>query len=359
VKFSAHVQTRIGDWQIIKELEDLGYDAAWVPDTQMQWSDCYAVMAVAAANTSRIRIGTGVAIPGCRIAPTTAAALASINELAPGRVFCGIGTGHTAMRIMGQKPMTIKNFREYLRVLRGLLSNEDVDFTYEGRTQNIRFMDHGPGFRNLTNPIPIYVAGNGPLALKTAGRYGDGLVSLFNEQPETLRYHMGMVREGAEEAGRALPADFYTTALTSTVVLQPGERLSSDRAIEIAGSWVVCCIHFVYEVWQYTKNDEVVPEYLSGIWEEYVDYVNNMETPVEKRYQQIHEGHCSFHPEAERRFITPEAIEGTCITGDPHEVAEKIRKAEAAGLSEVSLLPPLAHARSVVRDFAQKVIPLI
>ncbi len=359
MKFSAHVQTRIGDWQIIKELEDLGYDAAWVPDTQMQWSDCYSVMSLAAANTSRIKIGTGVLIPGCRIAPTTAAALASVNELAPGRVFAGIGTGHTAMRIMGQKPMTIKNFREYLRVLRALLSGDDVDFTFEGRTQNIRFMDHGPGFRNLTNPIPIYVAGNGPLALKTAGQYGDGLVSLFNEQPETLRYHMGMVREGAEEAGRTLPDDFYTTALTSTVILNPGESLRSDRAIEIAGSWVVCCIHFVYEVWQYTKNDEVVPEYLSGIWEEYVDYVNNMETPVEKRYQQVHEGHCSFHPQAERRFITPEAIEGTCITGDPNEVAEKIRKAEAAGLSEVSLLPPLAYAREVVRDFAQKVMPLI
>ena len=49
MKFSAHVHTRISDWQVIKELENLGYDAAWVPDTQMQWSDCYAVMALAAA----------------------------------------------------------------------------------------------------------------------------------------------------------------------------------------------------------------------------------------------------------------------------------------------------------------------
>jgi len=359
MKFSAHVHTRISDWQVIKELENLGYDAAWVPDTQMQWSDCYAVMALAAANTSRIKIGTGVAIPGCRIAPTTAAALASINELAPGRVFCGIGTGHTAMRIMGQNPMTIKKFREYLRVLRTLLNDQNVDFSLGERTRNIRFMDHGPGFRNLTNPIPIYVAGNGPRALKTAGEFGDGLISLFNEQPETLRYHMGMVREGADEAGRSLPEDFYTTALTSSVVLNPGENLRSERVIELASSWVVCCIHFVYEVWQYTKDDEVVPEYLSGIWEEYVDHVEGMDTAEDRRYQQIHEGHCSFAPEAEYKFITPEAIEGTCIVGDPHEIAEKIRKAEAAGLSEVSILPPLEHARSVIRDFAQKVIPLI
>ena len=62
MKFSLHVQTRITDWQVIKYLEDLGYDAAWVPDTQMMWSDCYATMALAAANTSKIHIGTGVAL---------------------------------------------------------------------------------------------------------------------------------------------------------------------------------------------------------------------------------------------------------------------------------------------------------
>ena len=48
MKFSLHIETRISDWQIIKDLEDMGYDAVWVPDTQMMWSDCYATMAAAA-----------------------------------------------------------------------------------------------------------------------------------------------------------------------------------------------------------------------------------------------------------------------------------------------------------------------
>ena len=47
VKYSLHVQTRISDWPIVKEFEDLGYDACWFPDTQMMWSDCYATMAAA------------------------------------------------------------------------------------------------------------------------------------------------------------------------------------------------------------------------------------------------------------------------------------------------------------------------
>ena len=66
--------------------EELDYDRAWVPDSQMIWSDCYSILALAAVNTSRIHIGTGVSIAGTRIAPVTAHSIGSINQLAPGRV---------------------------------------------------------------------------------------------------------------------------------------------------------------------------------------------------------------------------------------------------------------------------------
>ena len=202
MKFSLHVQTRITDWQMIKFLEDLGYDAAWVPDTQMMWSDCYATMALAAQNTSKIHIGTGVAIAGTRIAPTTAAAISSINAIAPGRTFLGIGTGHTAMRVMGQDPLPIKEFREYLRVVRAMLNGEETEFTYRDKTTSIAWQNHGTGFRNIEDPVPIYVAANGPRALRSAGMYGDGLVSIFNEQKPVLDFNLKHVAEGAEKAGR-------------------------------------------------------------------------------------------------------------------------------------------------------------
>ena len=57
--------------------------------------------------------------------------------------------------------------------------------------------------------------------------------------------------------------------------------------------------------------------------------------------------------------FTPEAIEGTCLVGEPAAIAEQIRKGASLGLDEVSLLPPLAQAREQVRDFATKVIPLL
>src|SRR5262247_2653092 len=174
MKFGLTVATKIDDWQLIKYAEDLGYDSAWVPDSQMIWSDCYATLALAAQHTTRIRLGTGVAIPGTRIAPVTAHSIASINRLAPGRVFLGIGTGHTAMRVMGMDPMKVRDFREYLRVVRGLLAGEEVDYTQDGVTRAIRFLHRDLGFIELGQRIPIYVAANGPRALAVAAEYGDG-----------------------------------------------------------------------------------------------------------------------------------------------------------------------------------------
>src|SRR5262245_30370030 len=356
MKFGAMIATRISDWQLMKFVEELGYDTGWVPDSQMIWSDCYAVLALAAANTSRIRLGTGVAIAGTRIAPVTAHSIASINRIAPGRVFLGIGTGHTAMRVMGMDPMKIRAFREYLRVVRALLRGEEVELTLNGVTRTTRFLHLDRGFINIHDPIPVYIAANGPVALKTAGEFGDGLVTVFDVRPEVMQDSLRQINTGARQAARQLPDDFHITALTTAVVLQPGEKLTSDRVIDECGSQVAAVIHFVYELYKYTKNEGVVPPALQDIWEEYCTYVDKMATPPEKRYLQIHNGHCTFLLPEERRFITPKAIQGTVLAGEPEELIARLRQAEKAGIKEVSLLPPMAYARRVLKAFADQVI---
>jgi hypothetical protein len=72
MKFGIGVSAHIKNWEFIQYAESLGFDRAWVGDSQMIWSDCYAVLALAAHHTSRIELGTGVAITGTRIAPVTA-----------------------------------------------------------------------------------------------------------------------------------------------------------------------------------------------------------------------------------------------------------------------------------------------
>ncbi len=353
MQFSVTVQTKIEDWKIFKEIEDLGYDAAWLPDSQMIWSDCYATMALAAHTTSRLRLGTGVAIAPTRIAPVTAHSIASINQIAPGRVFIGIGTGNTAMRVMGYNPMSVGDFGEYLRVLRALLHGESVEYTFNGKTRLIDFIDQDLGFMNFEQPVPIQVAANGPKALRLAGVYGDALVSAFNEQPEYLKYHMGMVQEGAREVGRELPSEFHTATLTTVAVLKPGESATSERVVEQCGAWTAAILHFVYENYRYTKNEEVVPEFFQNVWDEYCDHVDKMDCPEDERHLRIHKGHCSYYPPDERKFLTDETIRGVCMVGEPKEIAERLRAAESGGLNEFSILPSLSSIREVMRDFVE------
>src|SRR5215831_756572 len=186
MEFGIGFDTHVDKWDLARYGEELGYDRCWVPDSQMIWSDCYAVLALAAAHTSRIRLGTGVAIAGTRIAPVTAHSIASVNQIAPGRVFLGVGTGHTAMRVMGMDPVKPKEFRDYLRVVRALLAGEEVEYTLRGETRTIGFLHKDMGFFDVEHRVPIYVAANGPLALKAAGAFGDGRISAGSEPPGVL-----------------------------------------------------------------------------------------------------------------------------------------------------------------------------
>ncbi|MFT4561491.1 MAG: alkanesulfonate monooxygenase SsuD [Gammaproteobacteria bacterium] len=356
MEFGIIFPTRIGDWRLIADAEALGYDRAWVPDSQMIWSDCYATLALAAEHTSRIQIGTGVSIPRTRIAPVTAHSIATINQLAPGRVFLGLGTGHTAMRVMGMRPQKIDAFREYLRVVRALLRGDEVDYTLDGVTRPIRFLHADQGFRELTPEIPVYIAANGPRALAVTGEYGDGLTTLLYEDPTVLKDHFRLIKEGAACAGRQLPDPFHLAAVSAVVVLQAGETLASKRVIDACGAWVTTALHFVYEVYAETGREDVIPEAFHDSWEQYCAYVENMETPADRRYLQLHEGHSTYLVEQERQFVTPAAIEGTALVGSASEIIERIRAAERAGLTELTILPPTEASRENLNEFATEVM---
>ena len=107
--------SHIGDIDYVVRAEELGFSHAWMADSQMLWSDCFATLALVADRTSRINVGTGVAISGTRPAPVNAAGIATINALAPGRTFFGVGAGNTARRTRGRAPQRIAEFETYLQ----------------------------------------------------------------------------------------------------------------------------------------------------------------------------------------------------------------------------------------------------
>ena len=132
------VASHVGDIDYVVRAEELGYSHAWLADSQMLWSDCYAALALVADRTSTINIGTGVSVSGSRPAPVTAASIATINALAPGRTFLGLGTGNTAMRIMGNKPQKIAEFDDYLETLKPLLRGEEASHSVGGQVRPTR-----------------------------------------------------------------------------------------------------------------------------------------------------------------------------------------------------------------------------
>ncbi len=347
--------THVGNWDLIRYAEELGYDRAWVPDSHMIWSDCYATLALAAVNTKRIRLGTGIAGAGTRLAPVTAHSIASIARLAPGRVFLGIGSGHTSMRVMGQSFVSLRELREYIRVLRALLAGEEVEYDYRGNPAKIKFLHRDRYFIDLDRPIPIYLAANGPKAIELAGESCDGWIASTASEHDA-RTFFGHLRTGLAKHRGAPAAEFHTTFVTAGCVLRPGEKLTSDRVIDETGSQVACNLHLNYEMWLFGgKKDELVPASFANIWPDFLKRVERF--PKDAWYQRLYDGHCTFLQPEERRFITPAAIAEYTLTGEPDELAARLRAMESIGFNEIVLLPPADYARKVYRDFAEQVMP--
>jgi 5,10-methylenetetrahydromethanopterin reductase len=81
--------------------ERAGFDVAWLPDSQFLWRDVWTCLGLAATQTSTITLGTCVTNFETRHVSVTAAAAATLGELAPGRAIVGVGSGDSAIKTLG------------------------------------------------------------------------------------------------------------------------------------------------------------------------------------------------------------------------------------------------------------------
>ncbi len=347
---------KIDDLDYAVLAEELGYSHLWVADSQMLWSDCYATMALIADRTSTIKVGTGVAVAGTRTSAVTAAAHATLNRLAPGRIFCAIGTGNTAMRVMGHRPMPIAEFEQYLGEVRLLLDGKEADVTWRGRTMPVRHLMADTGFVAFAPRIPLYVSGFGPRATALAAQLGDGLVMAVPPFAEAVTRVWDRLDHAAAAVGRTLDrSSFLTCTLTTMVVLEPGEAVDCDRVVDECGAFAIAGLHYLYEQWKEAGRPDQ-----PGRWPWWDDYVAMLDqVDPERLHQRIHAGHNCWLLDEERPFVTRELIEGSCMVGTPPELAARLSELERAGLAQVMLLPPLAVKEKVLTDVATKVMPLL
>jgi 5,10-methylenetetrahydromethanopterin reductase len=175
----------------VRRAEALGWDAALQPDSQLRRRDTYVLLAAAARSTERITLGPLLANPVNRHPSVTASSIATIDELAPGRVILGWGVGDTAVRLAGLRPARVKELEESTRLMRALLDGESVEV---GAARPAHLPHH--------RPVPIWIAAGGPRTLRMAGGVADGVFLRVGTHAANLRVSIEGIRAGAIEAGR-------------------------------------------------------------------------------------------------------------------------------------------------------------
>jgi 5,10-methylenetetrahydromethanopterin reductase len=201
------------------QAEKLGYDSVWITD-HFNNRNVYVSLSFIANYTDRIKLGPGVTNPYLVHPVMTAQAVASLNEVAPGRVLCGIGAGdRTSLDIVGTDMNSpIKTVRETVEIIRRQLARENGG--YEGSVYKIK-----PGAKfnfKVENHIPVYVGAQGPKMLQLAGAIGDG--ALINaSHPEDIDRAVKQIRKGVEDAGRSL-GDVDIAAYTSFSVAETEKK---------------------------------------------------------------------------------------------------------------------------------------
>jgi alkanesulfonate monooxygenase SsuD/methylene tetrahydromethanopterin reductase-like flavin-dependent oxidoreductase (luciferase family) len=341
---------KLDEMEYVTEAEKLGFTHLWVTDSGLIRSDAFVFLTVAAQRTQTMKLGMGVAVPGLRLASTLAAGMATLNMFAPGRLLVALGTGNTAMRLLGRKPMVLRNFEAYARTVRNLLDGNEAEYEHRGEKHTIRFMLTEKGYRNLRDPIPMYLAGYGPRAQALAGEIADGLTTHI-PRGGTLDRIRANVGKGAEKSGRSLD-NFHLSVRVNFAVLEPGEPVDSQRIVNEYGPAIMTAMHSTVD--RHLEYGEDPPEFLRPIWTDYLEF--HMARPASERQKMMHESHNAYVAPDERRFVTPEVIRRFCIAGEPAEVLEQVRELERKGVRQLMCNFPLERGYQMVRDYAKNII---
>ncbi len=180
--------------------EEAGFASVWIPE--ITFGDAFVPATAAATRTERLVLATGVVGIWARSPLTTAMTAASLYDVSDGRLVLGLGL-QSRSYVDGWHGATyerpLRAMREYLTIVRGILSGETV--THEGEIFSIR------GFA-LTMPpagkVPIYMAAVGPKMIQLAGELADGVLGYLWSREYVREVVMPNLEVGAARAGRSL-----------------------------------------------------------------------------------------------------------------------------------------------------------
>lgn len=158
----------------VAELEAEGVRRIWVIDSQLAMKDVYAGLIVAALNTKRMGLGTGVTNAVTRHPTVTANAIAALAEISHGRAILGLGAGDSALYGVGLKPQKVAELEQAINFFRS----------------------------QVDTSVPIYIAVSQQRMCDMAGRLADGAIVMGPAQPDLLRQQVEWIETGLQAAGR-------------------------------------------------------------------------------------------------------------------------------------------------------------
>jgi len=194
---------------LAKQVEDMGFDALWTAETT---HNPFLPLPLAAANTSKLQLGTGIAVAFPRSPMIMAQTAWDLAAQSNGRFLLGLGTQiavHIVKRFSAQwdgKP--VSQLREYIEAMRAIwqaFQNESgVRYRGDHYTFGVLppFFNPGP----IEHPdIPIYIAGVGAALCRLTGELGNGFhVHPFHTTKYLTELTRPAIQEGAEKAGRSI-----------------------------------------------------------------------------------------------------------------------------------------------------------
>jgi alkanesulfonate monooxygenase SsuD/methylene tetrahydromethanopterin reductase-like flavin-dependent oxidoreductase (luciferase family) len=189
----------------VRQAEALGYDGFWLTDSHLVVREVVAMLGALAVSTERIRLGPGVGHLAGRHFSVIASAMATLHDLAPGRIRLGFGVGDSGPLNLGVSRTSLGDFEAAVVAIRELLEGKEVPGP--SRPLHLHYV------QTRDNPVPIYVAATGERTLRMAGRIADA--ALISAPPAVLRSNVELVRSGERAAGRPGGSTrilFWTTA---------------------------------------------------------------------------------------------------------------------------------------------------
>jgi len=188
----------------VRYAEQRGFEAVWQAESRLV-RDAIVPMAAYAAVTERIKVGSGVINNWTRNIGLLAATFLTLDDLAPGRVICGIGAWWDPLArnvgIERRKPLTA--MRETVEVLRRLLNMERV--TFHGEFHHVEGIEldvvHG---RREPRNVPIMIGATGGKMMELTGEIADGVVLNYCVPPEYNDEALEQLDRGARRAGRTV-----------------------------------------------------------------------------------------------------------------------------------------------------------